>query len=174
MKHDPSRRAALRATTADAHAALDAAVGEIAAPADLARYLRGIHAFRAAVEPQVAASPWPTPPLAALIEADMAALAVPRRPPVAIAPLARDSASQFGLAYVLEGSAVGARLIAAQVRRLGLEARHLTAQTADPARWRAFCVALEAAEDYDPDAAARAAHAAFDAAARAFAEPPHG
>ena len=49
-------------------------------------------------------------------------------------------------------------------------ARHLAQQAGDRDAWRAFCGALDAAAPYDPDAAATAAAAAFDAARAAFAD----
>ena len=69
--------------------------------------------------------------------------------------------SALGLAYVLEGSALGARLLDRQARALGLDAgfgaRHLAAQTADLAAWHTFLGALEAADPFDLDAASIAA-----------------
>ena len=55
----------LRERTAAAHAALDATVGPLTTRAVYARYLRGIHAFRAAAEPLLATAPWRPKSLAA-------------------------------------------------------------------------------------------------------------
>ena len=171
MKHDPTRRFALRAETADAHAALDAAVGPLADVAAYRRYLRGLHAFRVTAEARLAGAAWEPVPLAALIAADMADLGVEARAPVALdAPGGASEA--LGLAYVLEGSALGARLLQRDAQALGFGAesgaRHLTEQTRDKARWSAFCAALEAAPGYDGGAAAAAAMAAFRSALGAF------
>lgn len=173
MKHDPTRRFVLRAETADAHAALDAAVGPLDSLEAYRRYLRGLHAFRVTAEAQLDGAAWQPVALAGLIAADMADLAVPAQPPVALEVLEVAGPSEaLGLAYVLEGSALGARLLWRDAEALGLGAargaRHLAEQTADKARWPAFCAALDAAPDYDGRAAADAAARAFRAAMTAF------
>ena len=167
----PSRRFDLRARTSAAHAALDASVGPLSGPTAYARYLRGLLAFRGPAERALAAAAWAPAPLAPLIAADMDDLGV--RPVEEVALAAPDGASaQLGLAYVLEGSALGARLLHRQALDLGLDAghgaRHLAAQTRDLDGWRGFLAALEAAEPFDAEAAARAAEAGFAAAGRAF------
>lgn len=171
MKHAPTRRLALRAETADAHAALDAAVGSLSSLDAYRRYLSGLHAFRVTAEGQAAGAAWEPQALAGAIEADMADLETLPRDPVAFGAGSGASAA-LGLAYVLEGSALGARLLQREATGLGLGAdfgaRHLAAQTADRTRWPAFCVALEAAPGFDPEAAADAARRAFAAALRAF------
>ena len=62
---------ALRADTADAHAALDAAVGPLSDLDAYRRYLRGLHAFRVTAEGHLAGAAWEPTALAGLIEADM-------------------------------------------------------------------------------------------------------
>lgn len=161
------RRFALRTRTAAAHAALDAHVGALDGPEAYARYLRGIHAFRAPVERALAGVPDAPAPLAGLIEADMAAAGV--------APAAArrfdtpaDASALAGVAYVLEGSSLGARLLHRQVTAFGADCRHLAAQTADAGAWSAFCTRLDRTEPYDADTAARAALATFAFALLAF------
>lgn len=173
MKHFVSRRFLLRDCTAAAHAALDATVGQLTTRDVYARYLRGIHAFRAAAEPLLATAPWRPKSLASLLGADLADLGLPPRAAVSL-DLPEDYSSLLGLAYVLEGSALGARLLYPEACALGMSAdhgaRHLAQQAGDRDAWRAFCSALDAAAPYDPDAAATAAAAAFDAARAAFAD----
>jgi len=87
--------------------------------------------------------------LADLIEEDLADLG--RGVGVADSfPAARDRAFALGIAYVLEGSGLGARLLARRAAELGFDggcgARHLAAQTSDMARWPAFLDRLEAIE----------------------------
>lgn len=173
MKHEAARRFALRSRTAAAHASLDASVGPLDSRDAYARYLRGLLAFRAPAEAALAGAGWTPAPLAGLIAADMADLGISPRDTVAVAAPAGGSAA-LGLAYVLEGSALGARLLDRQARALGLDAgfgaRHLAAQTADLAAWHAFLGALEAADPFNLDAASAAADAAFAAAESAFAD----
>lgn len=88
----------------------------------------------------------------------------------AAAPVCRSQ--RLGLAYVLEGSALGAQILQRQARALGFDAghgaRHLAAQTDRPGRWQSFCLHLEAAAPFDDVAAAVAANAAFALAQRAM------
>lgn len=177
MTHDPhrpaSRRFDLRARTAAAHAALDAAVGDLSDLDAYARYLRGLHAFRAPAERALAGAAWAPAPLAPLIAADMADLGVAPADEVALSAPSGASA-ELGLAYVLEGSALGARLLHRQALGLGLDAghgaRHLAAQTRDLDAWRGFLDVLDKADPFDAEAAARAADTGFAAAGQAFAD----
>lgn len=170
MKHDPTRRFVLRAETAVAHAELDAKVGPLDTGAAYRRYLRGIHAFREAAEGVLAGAAWQPLPLARVIADDMADLGIVARAPVVLD--VSGPSEELGLAYVLEGSALGARLLWRQAQDLGFDdragARHLAQQAGDRARWPAFCAVLDAAPDYDGAAAARAAARAFRAALTAF------
>ena len=173
MSQTAPRRFALRARTAEAHASLDASVGPLADAPAYARYLRGLLAFRAPAERALAGAGWSPAPLAPLIAADMADLAVAPADEVAV-PAPTGASAALGLAYVLEGSALGARLLHRQALALGFGAergaRHLAAQTADLAGWHGFLGTLEATEPFDLDAAASAAQAGFAAAERAFAD----
>jgi heme oxygenase (biliverdin-IX-beta and delta-forming) len=163
-----ARRFALRAETAQAHATLDAAVGDIAEARAYARYLRGLHAFRAPVEQAFAGAPGAPLAIAALIEQDMQAVGVMPQPPSPPFELPDDASARLGIAYVLEGSALGARVLRRQAASLGLDPRHLAAQTGDPLGWAAFCARLDSAENYDPATAARAARSALAVALAAF------
>lgn len=77
----------------------------------------------------------------------------------------------MGVHYVLEGSALGARVLCKQVEALGLHrdygARHLWAQAESLESWRGFLNALSRHEG-DEDALFAGANAAFNAAADAM------
>lgn len=78
----------------------------------------------------------------------------------------------LGCAYVIEGSALGARVLYKRAQELGLHAghgaRHLAEQSATLDNWRAFTGLLETVEPFDLAAASRGAVAAFGAAENAF------
>lgn len=173
MTRTATRRFALRDRTSAAHAALDAIVGPLADAAAYGRYLRGLLAFRAPAERALEAADWTPAPIAALIAADMDDLGIAPAAEVAMPAPAKPS-DALGLAYVLEGSALGARILHGQALALGFDAgrgaRHLAAQTRDLDGWRGFLGTLEAAEPFDLEAAVRAAQGGFAAAERAFAD----
>ena len=172
----------LRAATASRHAALEAQL-HLAAPLSLLRYtriLQGFHAFLAAWEPLVesrladALRPWFVRGRRGRHAAqDLRALgsAVPR--PAELSLALPDESALLGSMYVIEGSALGAQVIAPMLReRLGLDASNGAAYFALPAagagsRWREFRKLLA---DRAPDAgsAARAAADTFDALAAVF------
>ena len=165
---DPKRRRFwLREQTSDAHHALDQAIGPLDARDAYLNYLRRIYAARAGVEAALDAAPRTghTPePLAALLTLDLADLGC--EPPAvrAFSGQALSGSAALGVAYVLEGSALGARFLQPQAHALGFTpdfgARHLGAQTASPG-WKAFLRALETAPTFDADEAAGAATAVF-------------
>jgi len=179
----PSRRHILRGETARAHAALEAVVGPIDSLPSYVRYLRGIHAFRAPIEAALAAVAWPrmlgewrptciAPDLAADL-ADLQAEPLPQLQPVAVV----DAGQLFGVLYVLEGSCLGARLIARDAQRLGLcdahGARHLGIQIQALATWRDFLALLEHGGPVNVASAVAAANAVFDAARLAVLRADH-
>ena len=168
----------LRERTASRHAAVDDAVGVFRTQDDYRRYLAGLHAFRGPCEAAISAGPlpadagdWRFAPLLALIEADMADLGVavsPQKTPgLAVASLEEAA----GRLYVLEGSALGARVLVAVARALGLDqhygARHLVEQCRGGPGFRAFAAWLDAAA-LDEEKVVEAAVATFAAAERAF------
>lgn len=178
-----TRRHLLRDRTSSAHAALDETVGELASLAHYRRYLRGLHAFRLPAERLVSdglaadsgaglASGWQPTAIAGMMLSDMADLGVSPVAPIRLAPPAGLS-GLVGLVYVLEGSALGARLLRRQAERLGLGpdhgARHLAAQAESLDAWRGFLAALDSLPDFDETAAIAGAEAAFAAALAAFA-----
>lgn len=174
----PPRRTALKLETADAHAALDAMVGNFQTLDDYKRYLAGIAAFRLPVEAWLSNADMPTDLdgyqphfVQRELEADLADLDTPPPTdrPVFIPP---DGAGLVGLLYVLEGSSLGARLLAKRAEALGLSAefgaRHLFSQARNFSSWRAFSERMENVRGYDERTAARWANTAFDYARCAF------
>ncbi|NUZ07000.1 biliverdin-producing heme oxygenase [Piscinibacter koreensis] len=151
--------AALRAATAERHAAIERLL-RLDADFDRDHYARVVAGFDRFVrgwEPLIAAA---LPGLAgwlaarsrrAFLQRDMAALgnAAPREP-MALPRLHIDSAdAAWGSLYVLEGSALGGQVIARRVgRELGITPATGAAYFAGwgietGARWRAFCERLE-------------------------------
>lgn len=182
------RRQHLRQATRRAHDALDARVGAFGDLAAYRRYVAGIAAFRRGVEAALAgiALPeslkgWRPQMIAGELASDSRALSLGQleAPSEEIAAVREtlfvtpgDSAL-FGMLYVLEGSALGARFLLRRAAELGLNAQngaaHLAAQAGNINGWPTFIVALEKAETFDEDAAARAANETFARAERAFA-----
>lgn len=160
-----SLRTLLRSHTSDIHSHLDETVGAWPDLAAYRAYLAATHGFRAAVEPVLASFDWEPQPLAAIVARDLedlshghaAALPRPRR---WATPSAR-----LGVLYVLEGSAVGARLLLRRAGELGLTAdhgaRHLACQNGDAGRWQRFVRLLDSAQDVDRGEATAAARDAF-------------
>ncbi len=174
----PPRRDALKQATASAHAALDEMVGGFATVADYRRYLQGIAAFRLPVEawlstnalPQ-AFDDWQPGLVHEELKADLSDLDTPE--PVVDRPFSPpEGEGVVGLLYVLEGSSLGARLLAKRAEALGFSAdfgaRHLFSQARNFSNWRAFSDRMENVRGYDDRAAARWANTAFDYARDAF------
>lgn len=173
-----TRRLGLKTRTANAHQALDAMIGSFDTPASYARYLEGMARFRLPVEAWLATQPLPDgfddwrPGLYAdelLGDLDDLGIAVPTDLPPFVLP---DGDGLIGLLYVLEGSALGARLLAKRAEALGFTdtkgARHLFAQAWNFSNWRAFSGHMENVCVYDEKAAAAWADTAFDYARNAF------
>lgn len=140
-----------------------------------ARYLRAMHAVHAALEPPlqrrgfaVAKLPW--------LDEDLRYLGLPvPRPVDAVQP--RDAAMAAGCAYVLEGAALGARVLYRQwAAPLGFAngtgARFLHGHGEETGRrWARFVATLDALvlDERELDACITAAEATFDAVAAAHA-----
>lgn len=170
-RNDLALRHVLLTATRDLHDELDHRVGDFSDADGYGAFLAGGHAFRAALEPALMGhGDWPVQPLAGLIGQDLADLGRSRPSPLR-APDLSGPAARAAACYVLEGSALGARLLARRAAALGFDghhgARHLAAQTADRQRWPRFLDWLERAEVSRPDAA-RAARAVFALALRAY------
>ncbi|KQW29179.1 heme oxygenase [Rhizobium sp. Root274] len=172
------RRSDLKQATSQAHQALDDLIGAFVTAEDYARYLEGMARFRLPVEAWLATQPLPTgfeewqPGLYGeeLID-DLHVLGL--TPPDELAAFTPPPGDGLlGLLYVLEGSALGARLLAKRAEAIGFTetkgARHLFAQARNFSNWRAFSDRMENVCVYDDRAAAAWADTAFDYARNAF------
>lgn len=180
----PAVLAQLRAATASRHAALEAQL-QLTQPLSLARYtrvLQGFDAFLSAWEPlaeshlPVSLRPW----FAAgrrgrHARADLQALGAEPRVATELRLALPDASAALGSVYVIEGSALGAQVIAPMLLdRLGLDAHNGAAYFALPAasaarRWREFRELLAQHATHAAHAT-RAATDTFDALGAAFRE----
>ena len=146
-----SLRGRLRDRTADAHAALDVLLSDGFGDLDGYRaYVRGMHAFVRAATPAFEAGAralpdWTLPDWGPLLDRDLAALGiVPLH--VDAAPVAGEAAA-VGMLYVMEGSALGARVLVWCAQALGVTAQSggafLHGHADAPGRWRAFVRRLD-------------------------------
>ncbi|MBI1684169.1 biliverdin-producing heme oxygenase [Caulobacter hibisci] len=154
-----SRRARLRAVTADLHDSIDSEIsrtGLMTTRDGYVAYLNATLAARAKIEALLDASgaaevyaPWSR--ISAALRQDVADLG--EKPsfgdPGAPAPTPLGVAGIWGALYVLEGSAMGARLLLRRAAGLGFTgqfgARHLAQQTSGLPWWRHFVSALDEA-----------------------------
>jgi len=172
-------RFALRDRTRGDHERLDALVGHFGDGNSYTRYLEGMAAFRAPVE-------------RALLRADLAQDIGDWQPAFISAELAQDLRDLgrnavatdedflmpsdrdglLGVLYVLEGSSLGARVLARRAAALGFTAghgaRHLAAQTARPQAWPQFVALLDTIGPMGVERAVEAARTTFAAAINAF------
>lgn len=185
MPRSPLRNT-LRHGTDDLHRVLDAAMGTLDSAEAYHAYLRGTHAFRAALEPALAGSAeragWTLMPLVPDLAQDLRACGLRSAPAPRTMPLPAPNphgpgaiADLAGALYVIEGSGLGAVLIARRVAALGAlpaTARtHLARQTGDPRRWPRFLAWLEAS-DADPARAVSMARAVFALALSSYGVAP--
>jgi heme oxygenase (biliverdin-IX-beta and delta-forming) len=174
-----TRRFRLRERTSRAHASLDRRIGQFRSLADYERYIVGIIAFRIPLEERLAATDLPDifghwRPL--LIGQALRADAIDLRlAPFVVADIARlpqDTESLLGTLYVLEGSALGARILYQRAQTIWLDelfgARHLALQSGAPDNWRKFLAVLEQHEPVEFESIVAASNAVFSAAERAF------
>ncbi len=175
----------LREQTTRAHGELDAAVGVMDSMDRYARYLAGQFRFRDGMEELLTQArypgwfgAWRPTPLAAAIRADLAGLGLPMPKSLSAAALAGHVGRGSGLVgtlYVIEGAALGARVLSRSVQALGLPdgvgASHLDLQTSGHS-WRGF-LDLMGSPDIDREEAAEAAVAVFAHARGAFAKDMH-
>ena len=170
-------RSFLRGETNELHRELDAVVGVFSNRAAYARFLQGTFSHRAPVEAALLnadaarISSWQPRRLMAELKADLADLALPL-PAAEPFHLSNDMAAFLGAAYVLEGSALGARVLVKGVEPLGFGpengARYLSAQAGSLDSWRTLLVALEGLDRQAWDAAAQSARSVFVHAIQAF------
>lgn len=170
-----SLRAALRHHTEGIHRRLDAAAGELGGVEQYRDFLVNTYRFRSAVEPGCAEIGfWSTPLLLGLLADDLRDLGVVRLPAAGAPMRIPTRSAALGALYVLEGSALGARLLRRRAAALGFDesfgAGHLAAQVADPTRWRRFLLLLETMAEIDRAEALRTAAAVFELAADCYAE----
>lgn len=174
-----SIRHRLKQATTPAHASLEARIGSLATQIEYNEYLRGLYAFRSAAEDWLfthgvkGTVAWAPQTIARELHEDINDLALT---PLSVSPVswAQSAASEsfaLGVHYVLEGSALGARILCKQVEALGLTrnygARHLWAQAETLQSWRGFLDTLNTHEG-DEAALIAGANAAFNAAAGAM------
>ena len=92
-------------------------------------------------------------------------------PPADCCPLELDKDQRLGAQYVLEGSAIGARILFKAAETLGLNdryaARHLAVQARSTSRWPRFLERLETAQPFDLPAEISGADKVFDLAIEA-------
>lgn len=173
----------MRDATADAHTRLDQ-FGVFSDARGYAHYLEATYAFRVPLERAILASdalsglsPWVFQPIEFDLVRDLSDLSL-SAPKLLGAPSFPTQSGLLGALYVLEGSALGARLLQKAANDLGYTmafgARHLARQTADSGRWSRFLELFEGHEPFDNDAARFAGEAAFSLATRAFHEADNG
>lgn len=146
----------LRAATADVHAELDAvseSAGFFDNRAAYAGYLVATLQARRSIELGLDAchveqifAMWPARRIIAALAADIADLGGPTAGPDAAA-LDYSPAAALGALYVLEGSALGARLLERRAAALGMTpefgGRHFAVQTSRDGAWAALLKVLE-------------------------------
>lgn len=181
---DRSRRTHLRESTSEAHASLDRMIGSFDSPAAYRDYLRGISAFRSVVEGTLAAmarpeqfAGWQAETVSGLIAKDLHDLDLTPPQPVRAPELDESPEAFLGMLYVLEGSALGARVLCKRAQGLGFNAgfgaRHLAVQSRRSERWPSFLALLESAAGIDMERVARASCATFQTAEQAFRQACH-
>lgn len=177
-------RFALRDLTRSGHDRLDALVGEFNVTGDYTRYLDGMAAFRGSVEAALANvdhagsfETWRPGLIVPELAMDLRDLGLqaPRENPAFDVP--PDPEGLLGVFYVLEGSALGARLLASRAAALGFSAdygaRHLAAQTSRPGAWPHLVSLLGGLSATGLERAAFAARMTFSAAIVAFSRMDH-
>lgn len=168
-------RSVLRNRTAALHEQLDRFVGEFSSRADYADYVANTHRFRSAVEANLPQSDlWHVTSLADALTSDLADL---NRAPKLHGESVDlgTSANALGVFYVLEGSAVGARLLLRRAKEIGMSetsgARHLALQAGDTARWPRFLALLETAPHDLHDAIVEGSLSTFRLALESYGQP---
>lgn len=172
--HPDSIRSALRSHTADQHQKLDDAVGAFHTVEGYARFVRQSYSFRAATERAIPPSvDWSVIPLSGLLANDLDDLGEAPDEQIRFPSASADPDYWLGVAYVLEGSALGARLLVRRAAALGFSgtrgARHLAVQAETGSRWRDFQGRLDAAPVAAHQAMLAGAAAAFDFALSIYA-----
>lgn len=175
------RRHHLRNATARVHADLEKLLPSIRTTRGYIGFVEAQLAYRlpceAVLRSQVGRFSTPVvTEIAADLLADARDLGLTAAAPPALRPQSLCASAMLGMAYVLEGSAFGARLLLRQAGELGYDAgfgaRHLARQ-AGAVAWPGLMRELDAVEPYDPDAATAAALQTFTSARLAFEGATH-
>lgn len=145
-------RTRLRQATAALHAQVDAAFSRFALdqPDDYRRFLRAhsrvLNAAETALERAGIAEllvDWPTRTRRHALRDDLAELRCPPAPPLHL-PELKDASSCWGVAYVLEGSRLGGRVLARRIRQVDPTAPVRYLEHGDVAKlWPAFLARFE-------------------------------
>jgi heme oxygenase len=166
---ETDRRGCLKRGTAELHQAVDGLMdrsGMLSSRSGYSRYLHATLLARSSIETRLVAngvadlySIWPKRQISHLVERDLVDLEPKTQPQSADTNhTAMSPGAMLGALYVLEGSALGARVIARRVEVIGMGptfgARHLKQQTAEPTAWPTFLELLDttkltAVEDED-------------------------
>lgn len=167
-------RHTLRAHTAEAHGRLDTLTGELGTLEDYQSFLVRSHRFRQVAEACAGSALWSPLILLPDIARDLADLRVMEPPEPRIALDLSTPSECLGASYVLEGSALGARLLLRRAIALGLSAefgaRHLAHQSGDKGRWKSFLALLDAPGSVDRAETLQGARRMFEAALALYSE----
>ena len=175
--NEPRLRELLRSDTREIHQRLDDSVGGFDTREHYADFVqRSLH-FRAAAEAACAGHPsWAPLLLADDLRCDLSDLGLSDMPAQGAGLDLATSAAKLGGLYVLEGSALGARLLLRRAESLGMTdqngARHLARQTGDATRWKRFVAVLDR-DDEDAEAVLAGALAVFEHALGTYKEGVH-
>lgn len=177
--NEAGNRFTLRDLTRGDHERLDALVGHFGDSRSYTRYLEGMAAFRAPIERALAHADysgffgeWQPGLISPELTQDL--LDLGREAPSSAGEFAlpMDRDGLMGVFYVLEGSALGARVLVRRAAALGFTAengaRHLAAQTSRPHAWPQFVALLDSVGPEGMEGAAAAARMTFAAAIDAF------
>jgi heme oxygenase len=167
----------LRERTAKVHSELDKLIGPFDTVGSYKHYVLGAAAFRSGVEPLLSTTQLPAdiayrPTLIeADVRSDLSDLNLKTPEPVAlVAEATRDAI--LGVLYVVEGSSLGAKLLARRASALGFDgdygARHLFHQARAAQNWRHYLALLDGVPQLDMKACVGAATSTFEAALVAF------
>ncbi|WP_162301479.1 biliverdin-producing heme oxygenase [Cognatilysobacter segetis] len=156
----------LRHATAEAHARVDARIGDFTDVASYAAFLQAMHRFVRSAR-RVLGDPADLVACQLALEADLADVGRPPLPGEPDAAPRRDDA-RLGWRYVLAGSALGARLLLRRVATLGFDATRGARYLARHASGDAWPSLLASLDGLHLDETAQ--RAACDAANAAFAQ----
>lgn len=157
----------LREATRLQHRLLDARIGALANKAEYRRYLATMTGFRCAVEEALPDrfGAFEKLSLKSALHADCHDLGIDWRHQNFVFALGVGRENFFGAAYVMEGAALGAKILSFRAQSMGLRedfgARHLALQTADSGRWSRFQQLLESETDLCDDRLRQAANETF-------------